>query len=146
MTGSPFLSIGYGMKLSNLNGYTADGATKKERFHRDGRMFLKSIAKALDLPPGSFDIRSNRAGIAVSGEVTLHADHLYVQLSESCMRPGVSALYRSCLSRKDYRGGTNHFSEPRHILGNAAAQARFLRECEKLITEGATAANQLAVA
>jgi hypothetical protein len=52
--------------------YDADA---KDAFHRNARRQLKLLAAALGLPPAKFDLRSNKAGIAVSGEITLHADH-----------------------------------------------------------------------
>ncbi|KAA3442046.1 hypothetical protein C7I87_32575 [Mesorhizobium sp. SARCC-RB16n] len=45
---------------------------QKRRFHTTGRSKLKKLAAELALPPGSYDLRSNKAGIAVSGEITLH--------------------------------------------------------------------------
>jgi hypothetical protein len=42
----------------------------KEAFHRNARRQLKLLAAALGLPTGAFDLRSNKGGIAVSGEIT----------------------------------------------------------------------------
>lgn len=81
----------------------------KSRFHRAGKKALKKIAEALDLSPDQYDIRSNKGGIAVSGEITLHTDSLYIQISESSMGRGTEILYRSCKGRKDYCGGSNNF-------------------------------------
>lgn len=134
------LTIGYGLKLSNINGYTGEGTAKKDRFHKDGKVFLKSLADALGLPMSSYQIRSNKAGPAVSGEVTLHANHLYVQLSETCMRRGVSILYRSCASQVDYAGGTNHFANIEYMIDNPPAQARFINACRRVMAERAQAA------
>lgn len=53
---------------------------QKRRFHTTARSRLKKLAAELALPPGSFEIRSNRAGIAVSGEVTLHHTAAYIQV------------------------------------------------------------------
>lgn len=44
----------------------------KRRFHTIARSRLKKLAAELNLPSGCFDLRSNKAGIAVSGEITLH--------------------------------------------------------------------------
>lgn len=85
--------------------YNADG---KAKFHAEGRKALKRVAAKLGLLPSTFDIRSNQGGIAVSGEVTLHSDHLYIQLYQSCMGPGYEILYRTCKGRKDYTGGPNN--------------------------------------
>lgn len=81
----------------------------KERFHRAGKKALKKIAELMDLQKGDYDIRSNKGGIAVSGEVTLHSDTFYLQVSESFMGRGKEILYRSCKGRKDYCGGGNNF-------------------------------------
>ena len=64
----------------------------KEAFHRTARRQLKLLAAALGLPTGGFDLRSNKGGIAVSGEVTLHADHLYVQ----CASPELDGIPGCC--------------------------------------------------
>src|SRR5262249_6523585 len=53
---------------------------------------------------------SNEAGIAVSGEITLHADRLYVQVSQSAMGYDSGILFRSCRDRRDYVGGMNNFA------------------------------------
>ena len=86
-----------------------DGDRKCE-FHRLARRQLSLLAKALDLPPGSFDLRSNIAGIAVSGEITLHAERIYVQASQPFGAFDSGILIRTCNSRKDYVGGPNNFA------------------------------------
>jgi hypothetical protein len=54
----------------------------KRLFHVHARRQLLALAAVLGLAPCAFDLRSNQGGIAVSGEVTLHADRLYVQVSQ----------------------------------------------------------------
>jgi hypothetical protein len=53
------------------------------------RMCAVPMSTAVSLTPmtshGDYDLRSNEAGLAVSGEITLHADRLYVQVSQSAM-------------------------------------------------------------
>ena len=71
---------------------------------------LRRIATALGLEPGSYDLRSNQAGIAVCGEITLHGDRLYVQVSQSAMGHHSGVLFRTCKGRKDYVGGPNNFA------------------------------------
>jgi hypothetical protein len=83
---------------------------QKRAFHATGKRQLKELAKALGFAPGTFDIRSNMAGIAVSGEITLHADHLYVQISQPCTGADTGVLIRTCEGREDYTGGRNHFA------------------------------------
>lgn len=92
-----------------VNAYSYSGEALKKAFHAQGKKFLKQLAADLGDEIGAFKISSNMAGIAVSGEVTLHADHLYVQLSEHCGgERGIHMLYRSCKSQKDYCGGQNN--------------------------------------
>ena len=82
---------------------------QKSRFHRTARSRLKKLAAELNLIPGSYDIRSNRAGVAVSGEATLHHDRAYIQIGQFGLSSGHGILIRTCKGRKDYTGGPNHF-------------------------------------
>lgn len=82
----------------------------KSQLHRAGTKALKALAAKLALPAGSFDVRSNKGGIAVSGEITLHSDKLYVQISDSSSGRGLQVLFRTCNGRKDYSGGINNFA------------------------------------
>ena len=82
---------------------------QKRRFHSTARSRLKKLAAALELPPGSYDVRSNKAGIAISGEITLHHDRLYVQVGQYGLSSGHGILIRTCKGRKDFTGGPNHF-------------------------------------
>jgi hypothetical protein len=82
----------------------------KRLFHSRAKSQLVRIATALDLEPGSYDLRSNHAGIAVSGEIILHGDHLYVQVSQSAMGHHCGILFRTCSGRKDHVGGPNNFA------------------------------------
>jgi hypothetical protein len=82
---------------------------QKRRFHTTARSRLKKLATELSLAPGSFEIRSNKAGVAVSGEVTLHHDRAYIQVGQFGLSSGHGILIRTCKGRKDYTGGPNHF-------------------------------------
>jgi hypothetical protein len=55
-----------------------DGAQKK-LFHRKRREGLRALAKELRLSPDSFHVRSCRGGVAVSGEIILHGERVYIQ-------------------------------------------------------------------
>lgn len=114
---------------SPIDGY-AEGAPRKVRMHQQGRAFLKRLAADLGLAHGQFDIRSNVAGPAVSGEVTLHADHIYVQLSEHYSCAGVGVLYRTCKHRTDYTGGRNHTTTMRNLV---TRYPEFVAECRALM-------------
>ena len=82
----------------------------KRRFHREARRRLLELAAALGLEPGAYDLRSNAGGIAVSGEATIHADRLYVQVSQPATRADTGILFRTCEGRRDYTGGRNNFA------------------------------------
>ncbi|MDP2685323.1 MAG: hypothetical protein Q8P20_09915 [bacterium] len=90
----------------------------KDEFHRQSKIVLRKIAAGLGLKRGDYDLRSNMGGIAVSGEITLHADNLYVQFSQSVM--GSTFMFRHCNGRKDYSGSKNNlmpFNELVNISG-----------------------------
>ena len=65
--------------------------------------------------------------IAVSGEITLHADRLYVQASQSAMGHDTGILFRTCRGRKDYHGGANNFASL-DLLNRPEDLARRIKE------------------
>jgi hypothetical protein len=98
----------------------------KRLFHTHARRRLLELAAALGFTPSSFDLRSNEAGIAVSGEVTLHAARLYVQVSQPATGSDTGILFRSCEGRRDYVGGVNNFASL-DLLHRPAELARRIR-------------------
>lgn len=82
----------------------------KRQFHTQARRRLLELAAALGFVPCPYDLRSNLGGIAVSGEATLHADRLYVQVSQPATGHDTGILFRSCEGRRDYTGGRNNFA------------------------------------
>lgn len=92
------------------NGYSNSAQANKDGLHRAGKTFLRKLAARLGLEKGDFDVRSNVAGIAVSGEVTLHGDNIYMQLFESFSGPGLQLMYRGCKHRRDYCGYQNMYA------------------------------------
>lgn len=102
-------------------------AEAKRLFHSRAKSQLRRIATALGLAPGSYDLRSNQAGIAVSGEITLHGDHLYVQVSQSAMGYHSGILFRTCKGRKDFVGGQNNFASL-DLLNRSGELAHWIRE------------------
>ena len=93
----------------------------KRLFHQHARRQLCLLADALGLAPGAYDLRSNRGGSAVSGEVTMHSDHLYVQACQPATGHDSGVMFRTCQGRKDYTGGRNNFgsldllNDPEHL-------------------------------
>ena len=81
-----------------VNEYSNAGAHAKRQLHRNGMRFLNAIADELGL---SERARSNKAGIAVSGEVTLHAADVWIQLSEAIGTKGVTLMWRRPLNAHD---------------------------------------------
>ena len=82
----------------------------KRVFHSRALRQLKLLANALGLAPGGYAVSSNPGGIAVSGEVTLHADHVYVQACQPATGHDTGLMFRTCRGRKDYYGGANNFA------------------------------------
>ena len=110
------------VELVQDNDFVEDSAAKAV-FHRTSKVVLKALAQAMGLKEGTYDIRSNMGGIAVSGEITLHGEDLYVQFSQYDM----GILYRSCKGRQDYSGGANQWMQW-HGLNDLYQAARTIRK------------------
>ncbi|MGI8841063.1 MAG: hypothetical protein ACR2F8_09850 [Caulobacteraceae bacterium] len=108
----------------NISCSGAPGA--KSRFHRAARVRLRQLALALRFAPASYDLRSNLGGMAGSGEITLHHDALYIQVSQSAMGGDMGVLIRTCRGRRDYTGGQNNFV-PLSMLDDIPALATRVR-------------------
>jgi hypothetical protein len=102
-----------------------DGEQKKE-FHRQARIALRALAKELRFPETSYDLRSNRAGIAVSGEVILHGETIYIQVCQPATGADSGILIRTCEGRRDFEGGRNHLA-PLSLLDRPARLAEYVR-------------------
>ena len=94
----------------------------KLKYHALGKRVLKAVAQEMGLQSGTYDIRSNLGGTAVRGEVTLHGEHIYIQLCEPMN--GLEVLYRSCKGRKDYSGGSNNWMRFDDLLDLPKARSR----------------------
>ena len=99
---------------------------RKRRFHAVARARLRRLAREIGFSPASFDLRSNQGGIAVSGEITLHHERVYVQVSQPATRADSGILIRTCEGRRDYTGGSNHFA-PLSMLDDMPALAARVR-------------------
>ena len=96
----------------------------KAEFKRLSMKVLRQIVLKLGLPKGSFEICFNTGGIAVSGDPILHSEHLYIDMSLSCLGPQQGFMFRSCKGRKDYTGGQNHWMKWEELLDLDRAVAR----------------------
>lgn len=96
--------------LSDLYRPASYDADAKRLFHSAAATMLRRLKTELSGLYGEGGIRHNQGGIAVSGEVTLHLEKLYVQVSQPfASRNGV--MFRSCDGLKDYTGGPNNFTD-----------------------------------
>ncbi|WP_449470284.1 hypothetical protein [Sphingobium chungangianum] len=113
----------------------------KRQFHADGRRAMRRLAEALSLPDGSFDVRSNQGGIAVSGEIILHGEEAWVELSLGCMGPDREVMFRRVRGRTDYIGDRNRFASVRELLSPDRFAARL--RCELALTHEAATLGRL---
>ncbi len=114
-------------RLIALNGRCSYHEENKQEYKRLSLKLLRALAKDLGLEPAARDIRYNPGGIAVSGDSTLHADHLYVTFNMDGF--GLGVLVRTCRHRKDYTGGPNRwFSFERLKSTGIPGLAAFARE------------------
>lgn len=89
---------------------------------------MRALADALGLAEDSYDIRSNRGGIAVSGEVILHGVSIYVQLSLGAMGFSREVMFRKVAGRKDYVGDRNNWASVDELVQPVRFAARIRRE------------------
>lgn len=87
----------------------------KNRFHLESKRVLRILAKQLGINAGDYELRSNKGGVAVSGEIILHSSSLYVQIHGAWSCRGIQILFRRCSGRDDMAGKVNHFA-PIHAL------------------------------
>ncbi len=111
-------------KLTNL--FAKDctyNDANKTAYLKEGMRVLRQLAKELNLPRDSYSVRKNEGGIAVPGDVTLHADTFY--LTTAAWGSDLKMLLRTCTGQKDYTGGPNNYVSP-DLLYEPAAFARQL--------------------
>lgn len=109
-----------------LRGVGYDDAAKR-LFHAEARKALRRLADALQLEARDYDLRVCASGPAVSGEVVLHSDRLYVQVALSGYGPG-EILFRKVRGRQDYCGERNHWADIRELLDADRFAARLASE------------------
>lgn len=102
-------------------------ADAKRTFHTEARRGLRRLAEALQLASGTYEIRVCAGGPAVSGEVILHGEELYVQVSIGGFGRG-EILLRRCRGRSDYVGERNHWARMAELVDPATLAARIARE------------------
>jgi len=104
------------VNLANRPGSCEYNDENKRKFHRWGKRILALVAEKMGLAPGTYDIRNNVGGVAVSGEIMLHGEKIYIQLAQSCVGSGTEFMFRSCNGRRDYTGKRNHWMKFSELL------------------------------
>lgn len=89
---------------------------------------MRKLAGALSLPDDSYSIRSNRSGPAVSGEITLHGEEVWVQLSLGALGPDNEVSFRRVGGRDDHLGDRRRFAAIRELLNPERFADRLRRE------------------
>lgn len=105
-------------------------AAAKNAFHSEGQKAMRALAKALQLESSQYEVRSCRGGPAVSGEIILHTEKCYVQLSLGLCGLDNEVLYRTCRGRDDYTGGRNHFAGVRDLVDPQRFARRIVHELQ----------------
>jgi hypothetical protein len=110
-----------------LRGVAYDEAAKA-LFHADGRRALRRLADALGLAEADYEIRSNKGGVAVSGEITLHGEAVWVSLGLGALGADHEVCFRGVRGRRDHHGDRNHWASIRELLAPDRFAARIRRE------------------
>ncbi|PBN42962.1 hypothetical protein [Sphingobium sp. D43FB] len=121
-------------------GVSNDEAAKRV-FHAEARTAMRRLAEALELDAGSYDIRSTKGGPAVSGEITLHGEEVWVQLSLGAFGPDNEVVFRQVRGRGDHYGARNHWASVNELLAPDRFASRLRRELR--LTASATQPTRL---
>lgn len=133
MTLSKTTKIDLGSVLAGgpIDGYQENGS-RKRRFQRRGLAFLREVARYLPPSHGPVDVRWNPGGPAVSGDLILHSDRVYLCIDPTMLYGRNQVGYcRPVTSRKDYTGGPNHPLRLETIQQGPEAVAQVLRSVER---------------
>jgi len=120
----PSFNVGRFINLATTPVAYNDSA--KREFLRVAKQMAIHLAVRLGLNEDQYEVRVNKGGPAVSGEVTLHTDTRYIQFAQSFGILKDGFLVRSCKGRKDHVGGRNHYVKW-ESLRNLDKVAEFIR-------------------
>jgi hypothetical protein len=84
----------------------------KERFHSVAKRQFKALARDLGLAAGSFEIRSNAGGGAVSGEICLQHNDFRIEASNPGSKQDRGLRMHTCANRENDAkfNGNNHYA------------------------------------
>jgi len=102
----------------------------KHIFHREGRQAMHRLAEALDLEQGSYDVRSDKGGVAISGDITLHGEEVWVRLSLGYLGPNHEVAFRRVKGRKDHFGDRNRWASVNELLAPHRFADRLRKELQ----------------
>jgi hypothetical protein len=108
------------------------GYYAKRDFHYYGAKLLRSLAVKIGLERGTHHVRSNMGGDAVSGEIYLRHDKLYMWITQSFIGPDVLITYRACNGRKDHRGEENNTIIVADLIDDNCLSP-FVAHCQRII-------------
>jgi hypothetical protein len=115
-----------------------DADVKKEAHDKAARILNSFALECLGLDKTRYSVRSNKAGIACSGEVTLHTDPLdgcdkgiYIQIGQWSVGNS-TVLFRCATSRSDYVGQQNHWASVSKVFGTNEGMAKFAAEVRNM--------------
>ena len=108
-------------------GVSYDEAAKRV-FHQEGRHAMRRLAEALELDPGSYDVRSDKGGVAISGDITLHGEEVWVRLSLGPFGPDHEIAFRKVRGRDDHFGDRNRWASINELLAPDRFAERLRRE------------------
>ncbi len=89
-------------EMCDLFGKCGYNDVNKARWKTLSMRFLRALRADLGIDA---PLRFNPAGIACSGDATMHGDQIYVSFNADTLK---WILYRTCKGREDYTGGPNH--------------------------------------
>mgnify|MGYP003388706366 CR=1 FL=1 len=108
--------------------------------HKRTIRILRHFAEnVLGLNKNQYSVRSNQAGPAISGEVTLHTNSIgehyhgiYVQISQSYGGVDMGVLYRACNNVADYTGKRNNHSAVSWWFADNTRMIQFGEEVKRI--------------
>jgi hypothetical protein len=112
------------------------GYHAKKDFHYFGALFLRSLADRIGLQRGTHHVRSNLGGDAVSGEIYLRHDKLYMWITQS-FDGQVLLIYRACNGRRDSIGEQNNTIKLIDMKDDARA-AELVQNCQRIISRSSS--------
>ena len=92
-----------------IRGYTERESEIKARWLRIGGEILAELAGMVGYAPGEFDIRVNPGGPAVSGNVYMQTDRIFVALGQTVLGTDMGFMWRTCRNREDSEGLDNRW-------------------------------------